>query len=283
MPERLRRVKITILADNLVSAGEGVLGEHGLSMLVQAEGRSLLFDVGQSGVFLRNAALLDVDLTSASKVVLSHGHYDHTGALLMFLSAFGPREVVAHPAIIEAKYSRRRGRTPRSIGVPFSADDLRLQGAVPRLDSSPQQLFPGAVTSGPIPRTNDFEAIPSSFAVGSPGRFRPDTFEDEQALFLTSRSGLVVVVGCSHRGVINTLHHALALTGEKRIHALIGGTHLGPAGDDQLAATIQEFRRLDLARIVACHCTGFTAAARLAAEFGDRFHPGGVGHTLEST
>jgi len=281
MSDRVRELSITMLADNSIASGEGVLAEHGLSMLVEADSRQLLFDVGQSGIFLGNAARLGIDLALARRVVLSHGHYDHAGALPLLLAAFGPREIVAHPDVFTPKYARRRGRKPRQIGLGLDPHDLMRRGAVLSLESGAQQLLPGVITTGPIDRTTDFEDIPSHFAVEVGGRMRRDEFAEEQAIAISTRKGLVVLVGCSHRGVVNTLRHAMQLTGVERIHAVIGGTHLGPADEERIRRTIQEFRRLGIAHAVACHCTGFRASVRLAATLGDVFDPGGVGYRFE--
>ena len=271
---------VTILCDNLVASGEGVLAEHGLCVHVEADGHAFLFDTGQSGVCLGNAARLGIDLAPARTVVLSHGHYDHTGALALLLAALGPREVVAHPGVFADKYARRRGTRPRPIGIRQGRDDLERRGAVLRLDTEAQALLPGVLTTGPIERTTEFEAIPSTFGVRAGTRMRKDEFEDEQGLIVRTRKGLVVIVGCSHRGVINTVRHAIKLTGEERVHAVIGGTHLGPAPKDQLEKTVEQLRCLDVSRVVAGHCTGFGAAARLSAALGDAFSPGGVGYRL---
>ncbi|MBE9565605.1 MAG: MBL fold metallo-hydrolase [Proteobacteria bacterium] len=280
MTSRVGKLAVTVLSDNCVASGEGLLAEHGLSLLIEADGRSLLFDVGNSGICIGNAARLGLDLTQARQIVLSHAHYDHTGALPLLLNAFGPRQLIAHPDLFQRKYARRRGHAPREIGLPSLPQDLVRQGAVLRLDSQPREVLPGVLTTGTIPRVTDFEAIPSHFAVKRGTRMVRDEFAEEQALVAQTRKGLVVIVGCSHRGVINALRHAVELTGEERVHALIGGTHLAAAGQEQLQKTIEELQRMKLAQVIACHCTGFRAAARLAAALGDRFDPGGVGYRL---
>jgi 7,8-dihydropterin-6-yl-methyl-4-(beta-D-ribofuranosyl)aminobenzene 5'-phosphate synthase len=281
MNGRVRELSVTILADDLVAGGPEVLAEHGLSMLVEADGRSFLFDVGQSGVFLGNAAKLGLDLTGARRVVLSHAHYDHTGALAMLLSTHGPRSLVAHPDIFTPKYARRRGRKPRAIGLPWGPHELMRLGAELSLEHGAQEVVPGAVTTGPIARTTEFETIPSHYAVRAGDRIRQDRFEDEQAVVIHTRKGLVMLVGCSHRGLVNAVRHAMGQTGDDRVHAVIGGTHLGSADDQQVDKTIAEFGRLGVAHVVACHCTGFHAAARLAHALGDVFDPGGVGYRFQ--
>jgi len=281
MKHRARSVSVTILADNIIGGGGGVLAEHGLSLLAEVDGHQFLLDTGQSGIFLGNAARLGLDLSPAREVVLSHAHYDHTGGLPLLLAAFGPREIIAHPAILAEKFARRSPRRRESIGLRLGADDLRRLGAVLRLAPGPQEIAPGVITTGPIARANRFEDIPAFFQVRDGRRFRQDQFEEEQAVVIQSRRGLVILLGCAHRGMINTIHHAIKLTGEDRVHAVIGGTHLGPAGARRLRRTIEELRRLDVSRVVAGHCTGFRASVKLAEALGKRFDPGGAGFRME--
>jgi 7,8-dihydropterin-6-yl-methyl-4-(beta-D-ribofuranosyl)aminobenzene 5'-phosphate synthase len=282
MLEPLATVQITILVDNVVRGGDGCLGEHGLSLFVKADRTCFLFDVGQSGIVLGNAARLGCDLSSAATVVVSHGHYDHAGALPMLLQAFGPKRLLAHPDVFTPMYVRRRGHPRRAIGLPFSESDLTALGAVADLSLSdePQPICPGAMTTGLIPQTNEFETIPEYFGIKTSRGTGRDGFAHEQAVVLSTAEGLVVLVGCSHRGVVNTIHHAMNLTGIDRVAAVVGGLHLAAAPDEQVSATIQELRELKISQVVACHCTGFGPAAGLAATLGDSFCPGGVGFNL---
>jgi len=276
MPTLVRRVTVTILCDNSV-AGPGVLAEHGLSLHVDADGRTFLFDAGASGVFMGNAARLGIDLSQPAPVVLSHGHYDHTGGLAALLSAWGGREVIGHPEVLAAKFSRQRSRPARAIGSPQSKRQLSRLGATFKLSAEPQQIAPGVVTTGVIPRTTDFEHIPSHFAVRRGRNLAQDSFDDEQAVVVRTRRGLVVILGCAHRGLINTVRRAIELTGDGRVRAVIGGTHLAAAARPQMESTIHELRALEVGRLVACHCTGFGPAAELRSAFGESFSPGGVG------
>jgi 7,8-dihydropterin-6-yl-methyl-4-(beta-D-ribofuranosyl)aminobenzene 5'-phosphate synthase len=262
-------------------AGPGVLAEHGLSLHVDADGRAFLFDTGASGVFMDNAARLGLDLSRAAAVVLSHGHYDHTGGLACLLSAYGDREVIGHPEVFAAKFSRQRSRPARVIGSPQSRRRLSRLGATFRLNAELQAIAPGVITTGVIPRTTDFEHVPPHFAVRRGGKLARDSFDDEQAVIVHTRRGLVVIVGCAHRGLINTIRCAVELTGDARVPAVIGGTHLATADRSQVERTIKELQALDVGRLVACHCTGFGASAELKAAFGDHFSPGGVGLTLD--
>jgi len=279
MPTLVRRVTVTVLCDNSV-AGPGVLAEHGLSLHVEADNHTFVFDTGASGVFVGNAARLGIDLSRAAPVVLSHGHYDHTGGLGTLLSAYGRREVIGHPEVFAAKYSRQRSRPARAIGSPQSRRQLSRLGATFRLSAEPQEVAPGVITTGVIPRITDFEHVPAHFMIKRGGRLVRDSLDDEQAVVVRTRRGPVVIVGCSHRGLINTIRRAIELTGDNRVCAVIGGTHLAVADPAQVESTIKELRALDVSRLVACHCTGFGPAAEMRSVFGKSFSPGRVGATF---
>ena len=150
MASQVRRLKITIVADNVVASGAGVLGEHGLALHVEADGQAFLFDTGQSGIAIGNAARLGVNLGAVETVVLSHGHYDHTGGLAVFTNAFGPHRIVAHPGVFESKYATCKETEPRRIGCPVSTEYLARRGAALHLEAGPQELGPGLMTTGAI-------------------------------------------------------------------------------------------------------------------------------------
>jgi 7,8-dihydropterin-6-yl-methyl-4-(beta-D-ribofuranosyl)aminobenzene 5'-phosphate synthase len=279
MSALVRRARVTILCDNSV-ARSGLLAEHGLSLHVSTDGQAFVFDTGASGVFLGNAARLGVDLSKAAPVVLSHGHYDHAGGLAVILSAYGGREVIGHPAVLAPKLSRQGSRPASAIGAPQGRGRLSRLGAIFKLSAEPQEVAPGVITTGVIGRVTDFEHVPAHFMVKRGGKLAKDSFDDEQAVVVRTRRGLVVIVGCAHRGLINTIRRAIELTGDGRVRAVIGGTHLAAAGPAQVERTIAEIRALGVGLLVACHCTGFGPAAELRSALGESFSPGGVGATF---
>ncbi len=273
-------LSITVLTDNQVDQGDGLLAEHGLCLLVEMEGRKVLLDAGQSDVCLKNAARLDVDLGGLSTVVLSHGHYDHGGGLPALLDKLGRLEVIAHPGAFASKYARRHGQQDRYIGLAYSADDLIQRGAVVRLEPDAHEIGGGLIATGSIPRVTHFEQNGPHFWVEAKGLWQLDQFEDDQALVARTAEGLVVMLGCAHAGVINTLRHAAKLTGDERIRAVVGGLHLASASLERTELTVAALQAMDPGRVVACHCTGFAARMRLRAAFGNRFMNGTVGLSL---
>ena len=127
------------------------------------------------------------------------------------------------------------------------------------------------MTSGEIPMVTDYEEIDSNLYIKEGGEYRPEPLGDDQALFIKTEQGLVVLLGCAHRGIINTLKHARELTGMETIHTVLGGTHLIRASEMQLELTIAELKALGVQRLGVSHCTGMWPAARLAQEFGQSF------------
>ena len=262
-------VKITTLSEN--TANIGFLGEWGLSMLVEAGGLKVLFDVGAGLSAVHNAQILGVDLSTVDCIVLSHGHYDHTGGLREVLRRTGPKRVIGHPDIWQHKYARRPGEKERYVGIPFVREGLESLGASFTLSKEPVKLSDSVMTTGEISLTTDYEDIDPDLYFKENGEERTDTFTDDLAVIVDTEFGLVVILGCAHRGIVNTLRHAQNLTGKERVYAAIGGTHLFRASEERLASTTAALSEMGVQRLGVSHCTGFAASAYLAREFGDAF------------
>jgi len=278
-------IRITTLAENTaeldpVNLKWDFLAEYGLSILVEVEGLKILFDTGFGISAAYNARILGVNLSSVDKIILSHGHNDHTGGLREILLETGKIEVIAHPDIWEKKYACA-GEIERFGGIPFRQEELESLGASFNLTREPVWITNNIVTTGEIPMTTDYEEVDPCLFVKKDGRMYPDPLADDLALIVKGDKGLVVILGCAHRGIINTLRHARNLTGESRISAVIGGTHLVSASEVGLRKTVADLRKMDIKKLGACHCTGFHALARLAREFGDIFFLNNSGTKLE--
>jgi len=254
-------------------------GEHGLSFLIEKDGHKLLFDTGQTGIFAENAAILGVNPADISTVVLSHGHYDHTGGLPVLLDMVPDLTIHAHPDAFYPKFVRHNtGDMP--IGMPVTREELEHRGVTLRLDVSPSKPGPEIMTTGEIPMITDFEETEPLFFTERSGEKIPDTFTDDQALILDTAKGIVVVFGCAHRGVVNTLEHVVKLTGKPKIHAIMGGLHLGNASGEKLEKIVQAFERFGIEQIGVCHCTGYQATITLGHIFGNRMFMTGTGRTV---
>ena len=275
-------IKITTLDDN-TSQGYGILGEHGFSALVETRDMKLLVDTGASpNTVVHNAIIKGISLPALDAIALSHGHWDHTGGLEAVLAAVGKEiPVYAHPAIWDKKGTQKGSEPFSYAGIQFCREHLEQHGARFILSKKPTWLTKDIVLTGEEEMTTDFEKADSNLAIlKDDGTVVPDTVEDDQSLILKSEEGLVIVLGCAHRGTINIIKYAMKLTGESRIYMVIGGTHLGPASQEQLDKTIQSLKNMQVKRIGVSHCTGQYQAAALSREFGSSFFYNNAGNEI---
>ncbi|MFC2007018.1 MBL fold metallo-hydrolase [Chloroflexota bacterium] len=262
-------IQITTLSEN--TASHGFLAEWGLSILVEADGVRVLVDTGLGFSAVHNAQLMGVDLSTIDRIVLSHSHADHTGGLRDVLRLKGEVEVIAHPDIWAARYNMRNGEALKYSGIPFSQRELESLGARFNLTTEPVYITKNILTTGEIPMTSGYEKVGSNLIVKEGNVIQPDLLADDLALIINADFGLVVVLGCAHRGIVNTLRHAQKVTGNKLVYAVIGGTHLYRASEERLEKTIADLKEIGIQRLGVSHCTGFRASARLAQEFEDAF------------
>lgn len=272
-------VKITIVVDN--NAGDGLLSEHGLALWIEAGQKRILLDTGQGKALLPNADKLGLDLSATDALVLSHGHYDHAGGLPGLLRKAAAAEVYCHPSAVVPRYGAHGGKA-KPLGMPAASMQV--------LDGLPSQrmhwvmnggeLFPCVGLTGHIPRHSVYEDTGGDFFL-DPQLSRPDPIDDDMALWIRTREGLVVCVGCCHSGLINTLNRALFQSGTPRLRAVIGGFHLLNADQDRLANTVKDLQGFAPERIVPCHCTGDRAVDALKKAFGEKVMTGASGKTIE--
>lgn len=272
-------MRITILVDN--NAETGLACEHGFSAWVESDGHRMLFDTGQGGALPGNASRLGVDLRTADRLVLSHGHYDHTGGVPFVLDLAPRVKIHLHPEATRTRYSVRN-EVARSIGMPPAARSALEAWPLDRVqrDSRPVPLGQGWGLTGEIPRRTGFEDTGGPFFL-DPGGTEVDSIPDDQAAWFRSRQGLVVLTGCGHAGLINTLAEALLQSGESRVHAVLGGFHLGQASPERMTRTMQALRELEVDLVIPCHCTGEAATKALQQALGRRVLPGFAGMRLD--
>ena len=273
------KLKLTTLSEN--TANYGFLAEWGLSILVEVDGLRILMDTGLSFSAVHNAQLMGINLATVDRIALSHGHADHTGGLREVLKIKGEVEVIAHPDIWAPKYVRRDGEKEEQYnGIPFSRVELESLGARFNLAKEPIHITEHVMTTGEIPMLSSYEDIEDNLFVKEGSVLQPDKLADDLALIIDTDFGLVAILGCAHRGIVNTLRHAQNLTGKNLVYAAIGGTHLFRASDERIERTIADLKEMGIQRMGISHCTGFHASARLAQELEDAFFLNNAGTRL---
>ncbi|BDC35429.1 MAG: MBL fold metallo-hydrolase [Candidatus Methanoliparum thermophilum] len=280
------KMKIITLSENTVSENSNPiikhsgLGEWGLSILIEADDHKILFDTGASISTVHNADLIGIDLSKIDNIVLSHGHYDHAGGLRDVLKRMRKNvEIIAHPDVWASKYSMVPKKDPIYIGIPFQRDELESLGASFNLTREPVWITENIVTSGEIPMANEYEKIDQTLYIKDKEKneYHPDSLWDDQAIFIKDKRGLIIILGCAHRGIINTVDYAKKLTGIEKIYAIVGGTHLMASSDDRLNFTIDNLKASGIEKLGVSHCTGMKTAVKLAQAFGDKFFFNNVG------
>lgn len=275
-------IRCTILCENSVPSQFGLIGEHGFACHVETPDGNYLFDTGQGQGLLGNARILQKDLRELRAIILSHGHYDHSGGLPDALHQSGPIDVFGHPSLFDQRY-RATGKLQRFIGIPHRREYLEALGARFRLEREWREMGPGVYLSGEIPRQTAYEQgdAKMTLVTAAGERISPDPLSDDLSLVIDALSGLVVVLGCAHAGLINILRHVSRQLPGKRIHTVLGGTHLDFADEAQFAQTLDALEEFGIERLAVSHCTGLPRAAQLQARLGQRFCFACVGTVLE--
>lgn len=278
MPEPVR---ITILVENSVHR-RGLQAEHGLAYHLVFGRKQVLFDTGQTNLLLANAQRLGLDLSRVDVIILSHGHYDHTGGLAAMRRLAPEARIVMHPAATAPKFAVNPDGSSRSIGIDEVGRHALATAEVEICDEQPVEVVDGLFATGRIPRTTRLEDVGGRFFL-DPACTRPDPLLDDQAMFFESGEGTVVLLGCAHAGVINTLQHIELFTGSTKVGAVLGGMHLLHASEERMRFTLEELGRRDIHELAPMHCTGWNPILRLWNAFPGCCKSGGVGTVFSYT
>ena len=250
-------------------------------MWVEAGGKCILLDTGQGKALVENARRLGVPLEKTDILVLSHGHYDHTGGVADVLNMAPGVRIVFHPDALRPMYSLHPGKPARQIGMPPSARSA-VAGMKNTSITSAAQPVPLAAcigVTGPIPRETAFEDVGGPFFRDPQGKEK-DPLVDDQALWIDSAEGLIVCTGCCHAGLINTLNYLKRLREDRPIRAVLGGFHLLGADHHRIARTLDALGSISPGLIAPCHCTGEGAVRAFRGALGDRVVAGLSGMTF---
>jgi len=259
-------VKLTVITDNHACRPE-LATQHGLSFWVEVGDRTLLFDTGSDASFLGNADALGIDVCHAERLMLSHGHWDHGGGVPALVEAGWRGTLVVHPEAWRRRRAVEEGLPERDIGLSWNRAGLESLGIVVEEVVAGCELFPAAWSTGSIPGDRPAPAAPGLQLLEGDS-WRADDFRDEQTLVLDAPPGLVVVTGCCHRGVVNTLEAACRVAGRDDVYALIGGLHLKDEPRRRCLEIAAELRTFGVRKVWANHCTGLHPFAQLKEVLG---------------
>ncbi|HMB00944.1 MAG TPA: MBL fold metallo-hydrolase [Spirochaetota bacterium] len=267
--QALAKVKITVICNN--EAGKSFQKEHGLSLLVQTGTKAVLLDSGQGQTFAHNCQQAGIDPFALTYHVISHGHYDHTGALADLLQNGSLQKIFYHPDIFLKRYSLHPGKPAHLISVPRPA--LKKLAAYKKSGritvTKPHNITACIGVTGPIPRINPYEDTGGPFFLDQ-NRQKTDLINDDQALWLDTVQGLIIICGCCHAGLINTVNYIRKISGRKQLLAVMGGLHLKAAVPARLEQTAAFLKKSRCRRIIPLHCTGKKATDFLKQQLKDR-------------
>jgi len=289
--EAVKSVKVVTLADNLVYDSR-LLGQWGFSAFIEVIDQNrdvhyIVFDTGsKKRALLYNIKALKIDLSSLEHVVLSHGHYDHTSATVELIKKSQRKvKVLVHPYAFLPKFRIKKKRR-KYFGIPKGERKTDMQMANGQIIevTKPTEIVSGVTTSGEIERTNPFEKITWKAMTIIEGKQVQDKVPEDQALYINvEKHGLLAIVGCAHAGIVNTLDHALAVTGAKKLYGFVGGTHLIKPKELRLNETIKKLKDYDLKLMAPSHCTGYKSMIALNQTFPDAFVLNYAGRTINTS
>jgi 7,8-dihydropterin-6-yl-methyl-4-(beta-D-ribofuranosyl)aminobenzene 5'-phosphate synthase len=274
------KIKITTVCENSVFRHYGAVAEHGLCFFLETECGNYLMDTGQGKAIINNSLVLDLDLRSIKGIIMSHHHVDHTGGLVPVLNLKEDVNIYAHPDFFKESYNIG-GKRVRYTGVPYTRSFIESKGANLKFNRNFREIEPGFWLTGEVPRYTNYETGDKNQVVKSKNGYMKDKLLDDQSVAIETEKGLLIILGCCHSGIINTLNYIIEKTGRSNIYAVIGGTHLEPVSDEQREKSINDLKKFDIKFIGVSHCTGLKAASRLVVEFGNRFFFCNVGNVVE--
>ncbi len=286
---RLKRLKITVIAEDSVGYDTPYLGQHGISFLLTAERegvvKNILVDVAQdSAALIENINRMQIAISCIDAVVLTHCHYDHTRGVAKILREIGGKDipVIAHPDIFRTNFIS--DPYLKSIGIMDGdrREDIESSGGILYLARNALEIMPALISTGEVEIITDFEKVGMSLFTIENGQVKGDLMQDDISVVANVRGkGLVIVTGCSHAGIVNIIKQSIKLTGTKKIHGIIGGFHLIEASEERIQKTALALKKFNPDWVYAGHCTGFKAQVELYNIFKEQFSPLHTGMIVE--
>jgi 7,8-dihydropterin-6-yl-methyl-4-(beta-D-ribofuranosyl)aminobenzene 5'-phosphate synthase len=275
-------LKITTLIENNSDENNILLSEHGLSLYIEIDEKKILFDTGKSGDFIKNAEKLAINLNSLDYVILSHGHYDHSGGLRRLVENIGNSfKLIVGNGFFNKKYKLIETDKYKFNGNSFDEEFINMNNISTKyVNQDSFNITENVILFSNFERNTNFEVLNKKFYIKQNDEYMPDDFSDEIVLAVKTEKGLVVILGCSHVGVINILKTIIKRTG-MHIYAVVGGSHLIEADELRLKNTINFLKENDIQVLRLSHCTGENAIRELEYEFGNKFVYNNTGNVID--
>lgn len=264
-------LKMTILVENTVYR-QGLLAEHGLSIYLEFNGKKYLFDSGQGMALKHNARELGIIFNELDGLILSHGHYDHTGGIPFLLEQKSDLDIYAHPDFQIERYSMRGKRL---VPVSYSGPEIKDFNRIKNLSEIDNNMF----LTGEIKGAENY--LNEKYKRKNNSGHKTDDFSDDISLYFEGKNGLIIILGCSHKGVKNIIKEIMNKSGLNKIDKIIGGMHLMNTDKTKLKELSEFFEKINPAEIYPLHCTGKEAASFFRERLGDKVKFAGVGSLIE--
>lgn len=251
-------MKLKVLEDNNTFIDMYYLGEPAVSYYIEDGNEKILFDTGYSDAYIKNAKMMNIDLDKVNKLIISHGHDDHTGGLKYLFKEKRNIELISHPECFNYKEDDKG----LFIGSPLSKEELSKVCSL-NLSKEPIQVSEHITFLGQIPILNDFEP---RYSIGKSiinGKKVNDTIEDDSAIVYKSDKGLFIITGCSHSGICNIIEYAKKVCNDNRIYGVIGGFHLFDI-NERLEKTINYLKENNIKLLYPCHCVSLKAKIEMS-------------------
>jgi 7,8-dihydropterin-6-yl-methyl-4-(beta-D-ribofuranosyl)aminobenzene 5'-phosphate synthase len=262
---RVHSLRIQLLSTMLADAG---IGEWGFSAIVDVDGHRILFDTGaRPDTVLINTNVLKVDLSNVDEVILTHNHDDHTGGLITLRKAYSEKNpaALAHAHVGKGIFDSRKAGSREGEGNPMIATRAAYEAGGGRfiVHDAPVELLPGVWLTGPVPRKYPEKNWSPGVLLNTSSGMLEDYLPEDQSLVFDTDQGLVLLSGCGHAGIVNTLEYARSVVRKAPVHAAIGGFHLFRLDEPGLEWTAGKLREFGLQNFMGAHCTGIEATYRI--------------------
>lgn len=275
-------LKITTLIENSQGDNKELINEHGLSLYIEVDEVKILFDTGKSGDFIKNAESLNVDLSKLDYVILSHGHYDHSGGFTRLVEKIGTSfKLIVGEKFFNAKYKLLEKDIYKYNGNPFEKEFISPNNIpIKYINEDMFKINEDIMLFSNFERKNNFEKLNENFFIKQGDEYNIDTFSDEIVLAIKLKGYLFVILGCSHIGVVNILETILKRT-NMPIYGIVGGTHLIEADELRLNSTINFLKDKRISILGMSHCTGENAIREIKEKFKDSFMHNNTGTIIK--